>query len=68
MIFCLSLQLAPSELYLGSTNNYEFIKRNKRWKLFQKNLYKPMEETVSRHQSGKIIGKSAGAILVSEED
>ena len=34
----------------------------------RKNLYKLIEETAASHQPVKIIGKSANAVLVSEED
>ena len=34
----------------------------------RKNLYKLIEETASSHQPVKITGKSASAVLVSEED
>ena len=34
----------------------------------RKNLYKLIEETASSYQPVKIIGKSANAVLVSEED
>ena len=34
----------------------------------RKNLYKLIEETASSHQPVKITGKSANAVLVSEED
>ena len=34
----------------------------------RKNLYKLIEKTASSHQPVKITGKSANAVLVSEED
>ena len=34
----------------------------------RKNLYKLIEETAASHQTVKIIGKSANAVLASEED
>ena len=34
----------------------------------RKNLYKLIEETAASHQPVKIIGKSANAVLASEED
>ena len=34
----------------------------------RKNLYKLIEQTAASHQPVKIIGKSANAVLVSEED